>query len=210
MKNYLISVILLYSVCAFAQKLEDMDQKAKTSWDIYYNNVQAMHIGRQTLKDLTNSPFLLALQDFELKSIARDGFKDTIRICTFESTSLVWEIKYCGPSGSPADDVEGGWQKAMGGTITFKNDPTKKQLHYYFVWDGSPDINGDENIYFIPNYVSSRSIIPRNILPGSLAFEFEDKKVNMLKFAHPSLIQAVISTLLTTSPRFIEESFSSE
>lgn len=205
MKNYLIPVILFYSVCAFAQP-EDMDKKAKTSWDIYYSDVQAIQMGRQTLKDLANSPFLLALQDFQLESIAREGFKDTIRICTFESSSLVWKIEYCGPSGSPADNVEGGWNRAMAGTITFKNDPHKRKLRYYFVWDS------DENIYFIPNMITSRRIVPQTILPESrsIDFGFEDRSVNMFKFAHPSLIQATISTLLSTSHRFIEESFSSE
>ncbi len=206
MKNYLIPalIILFYSFCAFTQEQEDVEQKARTDWEIYNNEIKPISMGLKTLKDITNEDQpLLNLEDFQLTSIERTGFNNSIRVCVFESNNIFWEIEYCGPAGT---EGEGSWYNAMAGKIIFKDDPDEKSMYYYL------ESSGDRNVYFTPNSrtklsIEARDVTLRNFFDLNLSFSFAGQTADMIKFAPVKMIQDVIQALRYTSHDLIEESF---
>ena len=75
------------------------------------------------ISDMQN---ILDNEQFTLKEVYFNGFKDNIRNCVFESPSAVWTIKYC-HIGKLI--VEGYWTWVMAGNFLIKN--TNIELPYY-------------------------------------------------------------------------------
>ena len=202
MKNYLVSVVLYYSVCTFAQSAqtqyedEDLEKQSQKAWEIYSNELKATEMSLEALNTMVNDEGdYLRLQDFELKSIDRlVGFQGpNRRVCVFESSRIRWTINFCGPLGTME---KRSWYSVVAGGITFKEPPYGK-VGYFFASDGY-----DKNIYLIPKGVTTSKIF---VLKNEDQVGFD-----LTSLAPPPVVQAFIQKLLSAQPLFIEKSFFAE